>query len=106
MFSTKVPCPPELVAVTVYAADAAVPVGAPVMLPSRVSKLRPAGSAGVMDHDVMAPPLFVGTSGVIANPGASAMVPPLVYPTVGGTSLTAIVSLNVVLPPGFVAVTV
>jgi hypothetical protein len=37
-----------------------VDVGVPVIVPVVVSKVRPAGSAGVIDHDTTGPPVLLG----------------------------------------------
>ena len=43
-------------------------VGVPEMVPSVVLKVKPAGSEGEIDHEVMAPPLMVGVTEVMAVP--------------------------------------
>ena len=73
MVSVAVSVPPELVAVTVYACEADSAVGVPDNSPDDVSKLRPAGSAGEILHEVAAPPLldgvieFIGSSTIKSN---------------------------------------
>ena len=60
--------PPLLPAVTVYVPEAVMAVGVPEMAPVEASKARPAGSDGETDQDVMAPPLTVGETVVMAVP--------------------------------------
>ena len=60
--------PPVLLAVTVYVPEAVMAVGVPEMAPVEASKARPAGSDGETDQDVMAPPLTVGETVVMAVP--------------------------------------
>jgi hypothetical protein len=43
-----------------------ITVGVPEIAPVEVSKERPAGSDGEIDQDVIAPPLDVGVTAVIA----------------------------------------
>ena len=43
-------------------------VGVPLMAPVDVSKARPDGRDGVMDHEETAPPLAVGVTVVIETP--------------------------------------
>ena len=43
-------------------------VGVPEMVPSVVLNVRPLGSDGAIDHEVMAPPLTVGVTEVMAVP--------------------------------------
>ena len=43
-------------------------VGVPLRAPVEVSKERPAGSVGVIDQEVTAPPLEVGETDVMATP--------------------------------------
>ena len=59
--------PPVLVAVTVYAAEDVIVVGVPEMAPVEVSKDKPAGRVGVIDHETTAPPLDVGVTAVIVK---------------------------------------
>ena len=66
MVMVVVALPPVLVAVTVYVAEDDTAVGVPEIAPVDVEKDKPAGSVGVIDHDVTVPPLEVGVSVVIA----------------------------------------
>ena len=59
--------PPVLVAVTVYCVDEETAVGVPLIAPVEVSKDNPAGTDGEIDQLVTAPPLVVGTAGIIAE---------------------------------------
>ena len=68
MVIVAVSLPPELPAVTVYVPEAVMAVGVPEMAPVEASKARPAGSDGETDQDVMAPPLTVGETVVMAVP--------------------------------------
>ena len=43
-------------------------VGVPLRAPVELSKERPAGSVGVIDQEVTAPPLEVGVTDVMATP--------------------------------------
>ena len=45
-------------------------VGVPLMAPVDVSKVRPDGSVGEMDHEDTGPPLALGVTVVIATPFA------------------------------------
>ena len=45
-------------------------VGVPLMAPVDVSKERPAGSVGEIDHEETGPPLALGVTVVIATPFA------------------------------------
>lgn len=65
--SVAVPVPPALVAVTVYVAEGETTEGVPLISPVEVEKARPVGSVGVIDHDVMVPPLAVGVTVVMAT---------------------------------------
>jgi hypothetical protein len=49
--------PPELAAVTVYAAELLTAVGVPDIAPVEVENARPAGSCGLIDQEVTVPPL-------------------------------------------------
>ena len=60
MVTVAVSLPPSLDAVIVYTADEETEVGVPLMAPVEVSKDRPAGRVGVIDHEVTVPPLTVG----------------------------------------------
>ena len=68
MVIVAVSLPPLLPAVTVYVPEAVMAVGVPEMAPVEASKARPAGSDGETDQDVMAPPLTVGETVVMAVP--------------------------------------
>ena len=68
MVTSAVVLPPVLVAVTVYVAELVMAVGVPLMAPVEESSERPAGRDGETDHDVMAPPLAVGVTVVMAVP--------------------------------------
>lgn len=68
MVTVAVVLPPVLVAVTVYEAEVESAVGVPEIAPVEVSKDRPAGSEGVIDHESTAPPLADGMAVVIAVP--------------------------------------
>ena len=68
MVIVAVSLPPVLLAVTVYVPEAVMAVGVPEMAPVEASKARPAGSDGETDQDVMAPPLTVGETVVMAVP--------------------------------------
>lgn len=59
--------PPELVAITVYIAEAVIAVGVPETVPVEVSKDRPDGSVGEIDQDTTVPPLEVGVTEVIGE---------------------------------------
>jgi hypothetical protein len=52
--------PPVFVATIWWFFAAVNALGVPVILPVLVVNVRPEGTAGVMDHDVGAPPLVVG----------------------------------------------
>ena len=51
--------PPVFVAIIWWFFAAVSALGVPVILPVLVVNVRPEGTAGVMDHDVGAPPLVV-----------------------------------------------
>ena len=68
MVTEAVVLPPVLEAVTVYEAELVMALGVPLMAPVEESSERPAGSEGDTDHDVMAPPLTVGVTVVMAVP--------------------------------------
>ena len=67
MVTVVVALPPVLVAVTVYVAEEETTEGVPLISPVEVEKTRPVGSVGVIDHDVMVPPLAVGVTVVMAT---------------------------------------
>ena len=48
--------------------DPETAVGVPPMAPVDVSKVRPEGSVGEMDHEETGPPLAVGVTVVMATP--------------------------------------
>ena len=52
--------PPVLFAYTVYVFEDCTAVGVPEIAPVVLSNVRPAGSAGEIDHEVTVPPLDVG----------------------------------------------
>ena len=69
MLKPSVVLPHEFVTVTVYVAVAVRVVGVPVMVPVLVFKLNPAGSAGLTEYEVGAPPPPLGEFVAIALPG-------------------------------------
>ena len=71
-----------------------------------VDSVRPAGSDGETDHDVGVPPLVDGMTVVIAVPFVNVSELGEYVIVAGAISLTWIVSVAVLLPPAFVAVTV
>jgi hypothetical protein len=60
--------PPLLEAVTVYVVAEETADGVPEISPLEVSRDRPAGSVGEIDHEVTVPPLELGEAAVIAEP--------------------------------------
>ena len=72
--TVAVSLPPVLVAVTVYVVEVLSSVGVPEMVPSVVSKERPPGKDGEMDHVTTSPPFTVGVTDVIAVPLVSVNV--------------------------------
>lgn len=78
----------------------------PEIAPVEVSKERPAGSVDEIDQDVIAPPLDVGVTVVIAVSFAKLNELGLYVREVGAASLTTIVMVAVPLPPSLLAVTV
>ena len=68
MVRSAVVLPPVLLAVTVYVADEVTAVGVPLMAPVEESRESPEGSEGETAHVVMAPPLAVGVTVVMAVP--------------------------------------
>ena len=68
MVTEAVVLPPELLAVTVYDAEEVMAVGVPLISPVEESIESPAGRVGETDHEVMAPPLAVGVTEVMAVP--------------------------------------
>ena len=105
MVTLAVSEPPVLVAVTVYVADDVTAVGVPLMAPVEESRDKPAGNDGETDQEVIAPPLVVGVSVVIAAPFSKVREVEL-YEIDGATSLTTMVNDSVSVPPVLVAVTV
>ena len=59
--------PPELLAHTVYVVEDCSTVGVPQMLPLVEPNERPLGKAGLISHEVTAPPLAVGVVVVMAE---------------------------------------
>ena len=51
-----------------YVAEDCTAVGVPEISPVEAEKVRPAGRAGVISHEVTVPPLADGVAGVIADP--------------------------------------
>ena len=84
-----------------------VTVGVPDIVPVVLSIDRPAGSAGVIDHESTAPPVPEdGVAAVIAESFASVMKVGLYATDDGAISLTWMVKVAVPVPPALVAVTV
>ena len=81
-------------------------VGVPLMAPVEESSESPEGREGETAHVVMAPPLAVGVTVVMAVPLVSVTEFGLYVRDDGVTSLTTMVTSAVVLPPVLVAVTV
>ena len=81
-------------------------MGVPLMAPVEALSERPEGREGETDHVVMAPPLAVGVTVVMAVPLVSVNELGLYVRDDGATSLTTMVTSAVVLPPVLVAVTV
>ena len=106
MVMVAVALPPVLLAVTVYDAEELTTVGVPEMAPVVLSKTRPAGSVGVIDHASTAPPLEVGVMVVIVESFVSVSVLGLYTMDEGAMSLTWMLKVAVALPPAFEAVTV
>jgi len=80
-----------------------IAVGVPHIVPLLVSKVRPAGSDGAIDHVTTAPPLTVGVDEVIATSFVK-VYDVEEYVMIGSASLTTIVTSVVSLPPLLVAV--
>ncbi len=76
------------------------------MAPVEESRERPLGREGETDQVVIAPPLAVGVTVVIAVPLVSVKEFGLYVKEEGATSLTTMVTSSVVLPPVLVAVIV
>lgn len=83
-----------------------ISVGVPEIAPVEVSKDKPAGSVGVIAHEVIAPPLAVGVAVVMVTSFVSENGFPLKATDAGAASLTTMVTVVVALPPVLVAVTV
>ena len=66
--TVAVSLPPVLVAVMVYVVAVLSSVGVPEMVPSVVSKDKPADNEGEMDQVTTSPPLTVGVTDVMAVP--------------------------------------
>ena len=81
-------------------------VGVPLIAPVELENDSPAGSDGETDHDVGVPPLVVGTTVVIVVPFVNVSELGEYVIVEGAMSLTWMVSVAVLLPPAFVAVTV
>ena len=106
MVTVAVALPPLLFAVIVYVADEDAAVGVPEIAPVVLDNARPAGSDGETDHDVGVPPLVVGVTVVIVVPFVRVSELGEYVIVEGAISLTWMVSVAVLLPPAFVAVTV
>ncbi len=106
MVTEAVVLPPVLLAVTVYDAEEVMAEGVPLMAPVEESSERPAGRVGETDHEVMAPPLTVGVTVVMAVPLVSVNEFGLYVSDEGAMSLTTMVTVAVSLPPVLLAVTV
>ena len=83
-----------------------IAVGVPEIAPVEVSKDKPAGSVGVTDQEVIAPPLAVGVAVVMVTSFVNEKGLPLKATDAGAASLTTMVTVVVALPPVLVAVTV
>ena len=81
-------------------------VGVPLISPVEVLKERPAGKAGVIDHEATGPPLAVGTTGVMLVPFSAVRELGLNVMPDGGATSTSTVMVAVALPPVLLAVTV
>ena len=68
MVMVAIPVPPKFEAATVYTVAPDTAVGVPDMAPVFTSIVRPAGSAGLMIIEVLAPPVLTGVRVVIAVP--------------------------------------
>ena len=68
MVTSAVVLPPVLLAVMVYVAEEVTADGVPEMAPVEESRERPAGNDGETDQPVIAPPLAVGVTVVMAVP--------------------------------------
>ena len=81
-------------------------VGVPMIAPVELENDSPAGSDGETDHDVGVPPLVVGVTVVIVVPFVNASELGEYVIVEGAISFTWMVSVAVLLPPAFIAVTV
>ena len=81
-------------------------VGVPEIAPVDESSERPVGREGETDHEVMAPPLTVGVTVVMAVPLVKVNEFGLYVSDEGAMSLTTMVTVAVSLPPVLEAVTV
>ena len=81
-------------------------VGVPLMAPVDESSDRPAGNEGETDQVVMAPPLVVGVTVVMAVPLVKVNEFGLEVRRDGAMWMTSMVPDHVVLPPVLLAVTV
>ena len=106
MVTVAVALPPVLLAYTVYVVEEDRAVGVPEIVPVDAEKDSPAGSVGVITHEVTVPPNADGVAAVIAVPFVSVNGLPLYDTEYGERSLTWIVTVAVPLPPAFVAVIV
>jgi len=104
--TVSVALPPVFVAVTVYAVEEETTVGVPLISPVDVSKAKPLGREGEIDHVTTVPPAVDGVTAVIAVPLVKVNGFPLYVIEDGATSLTTTVMVVVPLPPVLVAVTV
>ena len=91
---------------TVYAVEEETTVGVPLISPVDVSKAKPLGRDGEIDHVMTVPPPVDGVTAVIAVPFVKVNGFPLYVMEDGATSLTTTVMVVVPLPPVLVAVTV
>ena len=80
--------------------------GVPEIAPVDESSERPVGRVGETDHEVMAPPLTVGVTVVMAVPLVKVNEFGLYVSDEGAMSLTTMVTVAVSLPPVLEAVTV
>ena len=106
MVTSAVVLPPVLLAVMVYVAEEVTADGVPEMAPVEESRERPAGNDGETDQPVIAPPLAVGVTVVMAVPLVSVNEFGLNVKEDGATSFTTMVTSSVGLPPVLVAVIV
>ena len=106
MVTSSVVLPPVLLAVMVYVVEEDTTEGVPEMAPVEESKERPEGSEGETDQVVMAPPLAVGVTVVMAVPLVKVKASGLYASEEGAMSSTTMVTSSVVLPPVLLAVMV